>query len=585
MIENLIILVQKYFKKKEFQKILELSKKNKDLFNENETLLESLCLSYFYLSNYEKSEEYCKKILNKNENHIGANFFLAKINRSKDLDLALNYYKKAIKLSGFSKVYVEEFVFFASSLGLYDDAINYSEELIKKNQNDINLKINLSQLHDKNGAHQKSIEILNEILNSNLLQDQEDKIYNLIATSYFNAEDFKSAEENFLKSYSLNPQNTEAILNHAILLQTLGDFEKSEEIINLAINQKPSAEAYRLITLGKKFKSKDDHYVHDMLTFSSNDKLNDNEKISINFALGKVFEDIKDYKKSSSYYLAGNKLKRSLFKGYDFKLEKDIFKKLRQAFSKEFFSKFSNKKPEKQNLIFIIGMPRSGTTLLEQMLSSHKDIYGAGELNIITESVDKVLKAFSFENYIRELKFINGEKISELFNHIKLKFGEIYKQTSKKYIIDKNPLNYRNIGIIKLALPSAKIIHIQRDQNDNCLSIFKNYFHLDVMPWSYSTNEVREYYSEYKNFMSDFKNKLGNYIYDTSYENLTANTSDELKKILNFLELDWDPNCEKFYENKRAVKTASISQVRQGVYQTSKKKWIEFKNYLPDLFV
>ena len=583
MNEILRELVKKYFKKKSYNKIIELKNKNIEDFENDEILLESLCLSYFALGDGDNTENYCTKLLKLNKKHIGANYFLAKIYRLRDIDLSIKYYKKSVDLSDFSIQYAREYANFLSSLSLNEESIDILKKLIKKYPNETSLEIDLAKSFENNGDFEKSEKILKKYLSMDIFQNKRHALCNLLATTYYNANKFELAKEYYKKSYELNPENSEAILNHAVLLQTLGDFKEAEIILNKLISIKPSGEAFRLISLGRAFKSIDEDQVKKMLLFSKN-KLTNNEETSLNFALGKVYEDIKDYKNSALHYKKGNSLKRSIFQGYNIQDEINIFNDLNQIFNENLFNKFKGVCSAGSGNIFIVGMPRSGTTLLEQILSSHKDIFGAGELNIITESADKILKTFSFKNFKEKIKNLRKEEVLNISNNIKNTFKKNFN-VKAKYIIDKNPLNFRNLGIIKLCLPEAKIIHIKRDQNDNCLSIYKNFFFLNVMPWSYDLNELKQYYLAYDNYMKIFKNKIKDNLIEINYEDLISNSNDETRKILNFLNLDWDPNCEKFYENKRVVKTASFNQVRKGIYKTSNKKWLEFKKYFKELFV
>ena len=583
MNEILRELVKKYFKTKSYNKIIELKNKNIEDFENDEILLESLCLSYFALGDGDNTENYCIKLLKLNKKHIGANYFLAKIYRQRDIDLSIEYYKKAVNLSDFSIQYAKEYANFLSSLSLNEESIDILKKLIKKYPNETSLEIDLAKSFENNGDFEKSEKILKKFLSMDIFQNKMHALCNLLATTYYNANKFELAKEYYKKSYELNPENSEAILNHAVLLQTLGDFKEAEIILNKLISIKPSGEAFRLISLGRAFKSIDEDQVKKMLLFSKN-KLTNNEETSLNFALGKVYEDIKDYKNSALHYKKGNSLKRSIFSGYNIQDEINIFNDLNQIFNENLFNKFKGVCSTGSGNIFIVGMPRSGTTLLEQILSSHKDIFGAGELNIITESVDKILKTFSIKNFKEKIKNLQEEEVLNISNNIKNTFKKNFN-VKAKYIIDKNPLNFRNLGIIKLCLPEAKIIHIKRDQNDNCLSIYKNFFFLNVMPWSYDLNELKQYYLAYNNYMKIFKNKIKDNLIEINYEDLISNSNDETRKILNFLNLDWDPNCEKFYENKRVVKTASFNKVRKGIYKTSNKKWLEYKKYFKELFV
>ena len=169
-----------------------------------------------------------------------------------------------------------------------------------------------------------------------------------------------------------------------------------------------------------------------------------------------------------------------------------------------------------------------------------------------------------------------------------IEMGKNYEKSSKinfefdKYLTDKYPHNFLFIGLIKMILPGAKIIHCNRDARDNCFSIFKNFFAGHVL-FGYDLNEIGKYHNLYKDLMNYWSNTIPNFIYNISYEKLVGNLEIESKKLLNFCNLPWDENCLKFYKTKRAVNTASLSQVRQPIYKSSVKAWENYKDYLKPL--
>jgi hypothetical protein len=227
-------------------------------------------------------------------------------------------------------------------------------------------------------------------------------------------------------------------------------------------------------------------------------------------------------------------------------------------------------------------MPRSGTSLVEQIISSHPDVFGGGELSYLANSINKHF------NYVDPLVFfgsVRNEKGSNFY-----KIGQDYIELvnnfsqDKKYFTDKMPVNFRLIGFIKIALPDAKVIHCQRIAQDTCLSIFKNYFGKDVMPWAYNQQELNLYYKNYRKLMDYWNKILPNFIYNVSYENLTNNQEEESKKLIKYCGLDWHESCLNFYKNKRSVSTASANQVRQNIYTSSINTWKNYEGHLIELF-
>ena len=222
-------------------------------------------------------------------------------------------------------------------------------------------------------------------------------------------------------------------------------------------------------------------------------------------------------------------------------------------------------------------MPRSGTSLVEQIISSHHEVYGAGELEYFAEySVEEIKK------YIRSE---STELASDFFASIRENYLKSIKNLnfSQRIFTDKMPLNFRFIGFILSAFPEAKIIHLNRDARAVCWSIYKYYFKSNGHGFAHNFQDLCSYYALYVELMDFWRDKLPYMIYDISYEELTSNQEIETKKLLEFCELDWDENCLDFHNNNRAVRTTSALQVRQKMYQGSSEAWKKYESYLEPL--
>ena len=219
-------------------------------------------------------------------------------------------------------------------------------------------------------------------------------------------------------------------------------------------------------------------------------------------------------------------------------------------------------------------MPRSGTTLAEQIISSHNKVYGAGELPFLTENLEILRRE---EN----LKSLN----SNLIDNVRIDYLKKIERFNynEEYITDKSPLNFRWIGIIKMMFPNSKIIHCKRDAMDTCFSNFKNSFAQGSLGFAYSLKNLGEYYNLYNDLMDFWNNKYPGEIYNLNYEKLVDEPEIEIRNLLNFCNLDWDENCLQHQKNKKIVATASLAQVRSPVYKSSIKKWQNFKDDLVEL--
>ena len=262
--------------------------------------------------------------------------------------------------------------------------------------------------------------------------------------------------------------------------------------------------------------------------------------------------------------------------------ESNKCERIKETFHKKIFEKYLNCGYNDSSPIFILGMPRSATTLVEQILSNHPNVYGGDEQVLIVNLLQKNFKnknsRLFFENNIEfdknDLKRIGEEYINRM---------KIISKNSER-TTDKMPENFYWIGFIKLILPQSKIIHCYRNPKDNCLSLFKNHFPGGKINYSYDLNQIVEYYNLYYDLMHHWNNLLPNFIFNIKYENLISNTKDEIINLLKFCNLEWDDKCLHFHNNKRAVKTASDVQARSKIYTSSIDSWKKYEKYLNEYF-
>ena len=227
-------------------------------------------------------------------------------------------------------------------------------------------------------------------------------------------------------------------------------------------------------------------------------------------------------------------------------------------------------------------MPRSGTTLVEQIISSHKKVYGTGELIFLTSIIS--------DNFLNENK-PNKQKIFEYQNSLKNLINDQYFEKFALYNIDeqiltdKAPLNFKWIGFIKIFFPNSKIIHCKRNPQDNCLSLYKNDFSSPLMNWSFNQKDISNYYNNHSSLMKFWHSKIPEFIYTAEYEKIVSDKKNEIKKLLEFCQLEWDDNCLEHHKNtKTPIQTASISQAREPIYNSSVNSSDNYKDYLKEMF-
>ena len=399
--------------------------------------------------------------------------------------------------------------------------------------------------------------------------------YNNLGNAYYDHGKVDKAVENYQKAIKFNPNYAKACLNLALVFKDLGDKENFIEYIEKALSLNPNwGHAYYHLSRVKKY-TKNDPQIEQMILVLKNNDLDSIDRIGLNFALSKVYEDLENSEKQFKYLNEANSLRK---KELNYSIEKDqrLFSRIKETF--EFLPSIVSIPKTKLDIvrpIFIVGMPRSGTSLVHQIIDSHSDVYGMGELNHLNKFVVPLLKSFNNQSskYFKENDLISLR--NQYINSLPI------SGVDKSVVVDKMPLNFRYIGFILSAFPEARIIHMNRDPMATCWSIYKYEFRGNA--YSFNQKDIASYFLLYRDLM-DFWDKLfPGKILNVTYESLTLNQEKETRKILNYCGLDWDQNCLNFYENKTTMKTTSSMQVRQKMYQGSSEVWKKYENYLHPL--
>ncbi len=395
---------------------------------------------------------------------------------------------------------------------------------------------------------------------------------------YFEINDHENAVYQFKKALEINKLDSHAYYNLALVYQSIGDFEKSKINLKKVLELDPiNTKADKLLSRITKYSSNNTH-IHEMEKKLKELKLNDLQKINLYFALTKAYEDIKDYDTSFKYMKFGNDTKKSLIK-YDLSDDKKTFEKLKNFF-KEFELKNQNKIIKNKKIIFIVGLPRSGTSLAEQIISSHSKVYGCGELDYMSRIINENL----YSENILDMSKLQNLSASQI-NSIGKKYQEFVEKFSPDSLIftDKAPLNFIWIGIIKILIPNSKIVHCIRNPKDNILSLYKNDFD-DRLNFTYDFNDLFEFYKEYFELMKCWKSKFSDHIFDVDYEKMIKNPEDEIKNLLNFCDLEFEKECINFHKTKRLIKTVSSAQARQPIYNSSLSAYKNYEVYMNEIF-
>jgi len=418
-----------------------------------------------------------------------------------------------------------------------------------------------------------------------------------LGKAYLNLGVIYGEEDNYLEALSyLNraiKYNKDFVLAHVALAVThlrLGNFKKAKKHIQKIIAIDPlNEEALYLSTNIKLTSAQRKTYINYLKKALEREDLSLEAKIKLCFALGDHLKAEKKFDESWKYYERGNELRKVYFgKEVDMSKIKRLFNVLISTCNRDFFLKYREMglKNSRPIPIFIVGMPRSGTTLVEQILSSHPEVMGLGELPFLGEAEDKLIYTRLFDDYSEtiqnlteeDIKFIAQDYLSNVHFLLKLK-----EKQGVKFITDKLPENFKFLWLIAIAFPEARIFHCRRDPIATCFSCYIHNFTEGIL-YSNDLNTLGLYYREYLRLMDHWKKVLPVKIFEVQYEKLIEEPEKMIKKMLEYCGLKWDPSCLKFYKKRDAVKTASLSQVRKPIYNTSIAQWKNYKKYLTPLF-
>lgn len=384
----------------------------------------------------------------------------------------------------------------------------------------------------------------------------------------------------FEKSLSLDPKLTSAHLGKGRLLMEGGKMEEAEQCFRQALALDPDSMAPRLSLAQVRKATEDDENLKTLLDLGKTiSEMPETRAMSLHFALGKALEDVKRYDEAFPHFLAGCQLKRKRIE-YSADNNTLITDNICKTFSAELIKNLGGAGSSSDAPIFVLGMPRSGTTLTETIIASHPDVYGAGELPDMLQIAARPMGTPPV-GYPLNLQFATKADLTLM--------GEQYiRQLQKrapnaKHITDKMPANYLALGLIHLMLPNAKIVHIQRNPVDTCLSNFTRMFHKSQYQ-SYDLRELGRYYRDYLKVMAHWREALpAGSFYEVSYEKLVQNQDEESRKLITYCGLSWNDACLSPDKTERNVKTASVTQVRQPVYTSSVGRWRVYEKFLGPL--
>ena len=498
-------------------------------------------LRHLHAKRFRKAEDVFKEILQKDPNNIDALRFMGILAfKSGNHDIAEAVLTKALKM--------------APTYNL--------------------LWANLAQVYSVTGQLDKAKQSFANIL---ALNPENGLIWAEYGTVLTKLADYDAAVSAYLKAIDFKPDSPRVHLSLGHVYKTLGEIDKSIKSYQKTIEQNSlSGESYWSLANLKTYRFSD-HEISNMQK-TLNDEIADLEKIQMYFALGKAFESKKDFRQSFHYYDKGNKLKHDIVK-YSAKDNTEKTKKTLNFFQKELAQELKGSGFDSIDPIFVLGMPRSGSTLVDQIISAHSLVDGTQELpNIIKAAAD--LNAMDEKGYPETLLKLQKNDIKNLGK----KYIDSTRWSRQKapFFIDKMPNNFIHIGLIKTILPNAKIIDTRRGSMDTCFSCFKQFFARGQL-FTYSLSDLAHYYNDYIDAMDHWHKIYPGEILTVEYKNVIGNTETTIRQIIDYCGLPFEQDCLEFYNSSRPVKTPSAQQVRQPIYKSGMNYWENYAEYLSPL--
>ncbi|MEX6633356.1 tetratricopeptide repeat-containing sulfotransferase family protein [Hyphococcus lacteus] len=388
--------------------------------------------------------------------------------------------------------------------------------------------------------------------------------------------DFQSAAMSLRKAFSIEPDNAAIIYNLANAELSVGAFTAAEQCYDHLIGLRPNDydAYYNRATLRRQ--SKDNNHIEELKRALESARGNVNGVVQVCYALAKEHEDLEQYAEGFDYLKRGADTRKQ---NLSYRVEDDIetIRLLSDRFNKDYFSKTQDGYKD-FSPIFIVGLPRSGTTLTDRILSSHPRIDSVGEVNDFALAMTRLCGAVSSKmELVQRSTEISMQDLGQAYA------TALRNRTADAdFIIDKTPLNFLYIGLIAKALPNAKIIHVMRDNMDVGFAMYKTLFRMGY-PFSYDLTDIARYILAKDAMMDHWRAVLSGRIIDVGYEDLVARQEEESRRLIAEIGIDWDPACLEFDKNKTATATASAAQVRSPVYNSSVGKWKHYEEQLQPL--
>ena len=458
----------------------------------------------------------------------------------------------------------------------YKDAEVFLKKALSKAPDYLRAWVDLANVQRELHKFDEAVESARRVLD---MSPDKAESHILFAGTIGSAGDHHEAIRAYERALEISPEKAGAICAMAHHHKTIGEGDSAIANYRRAIAIKyDHAEAYWSLANLKTFRFEEDE-IEAMETLLEKDDLPDESRSQVHNALGLEFESHKDFARAFSNFEQCNSIRRKA-ESYDPVHTESTYGRIIDIIDKDFLDKNDGVSPTDVTPVFIVGLPRSGSTLIEQILASHSQVDGTHELGDLQRVMQDARSKKRNQRFPEQLADLEMKELAAI--------GTNYLERTQKfrgnapYFIDKNPNNFVYAGILKLAVPNAKIIDARRHALDSCFGSYKQLF-ASGQPYSYDLTELGEYYLQYRRLMEHWHDVLPDFVLEVNYEAVVADLDSQVRRILDFCGLPFEEACLRFHETERAINSASSQQVRQPIYSSSVNLWRNYEPQLPTL--
>jgi tetratricopeptide (TPR) repeat protein len=524
-----------------------------------------------------------RKVLSINPDHAVGHWGLgAVLSKCRRLDEAMTHFERAIAIK---PEFVDARCALADilqKLDFLDDAISHYETVVAVEPHHYEAVNNLANALQKRGRFDDAI----ALYESSLAVDHESTdIYCNLGNALVGAGRAEDSLVQIEKALRLDPSKVTVHKNLGFTFEVLGRIEDAVQAYEKALQLAPSdGEVHRQLANLRRFTAGDPRLAALEKLAGDMASLDAQDQIALHFAMGKAFSDLYQYERSFHHWGEGNALKRAHL-AYDEQQSMGLFERIRATFTSGLMRRNAGGGCPSDVPVFVVGMPRSGTTLVEQILASHSKVYGAGEIQTLRHAVDRFRSRNDMATEFPEMvPAMSPDGLRDLgADYIALTKSATRSPVAER-IVNKLPENFKLVGLIRLALPNARLIHVRRDPVDTCLSCFSLLFAYNHVPFAYDLGELGRFYHAYAALMEHWRSVLPpGVMLEVQYEDLVADLEGQARAIVDHCGLAWEEACLAFYESRRPVRTSSLLQVRKPLYRTAVGRWRPYESFLQPL--